>query len=45
MTSVLFSPLELRGLRLANRFVVAPMCQDSADDGAAADWHLMHLGR
>jgi NADPH2 dehydrogenase len=44
MTSALFSPLELRGLTLANRVVVAPMCQYSADDGAATDWHLMHLG-
>ncbi len=44
MTSVLFSPLKLRGLTLANRIVVAPMCQYSADDGAATDWHLMHLG-
>ena len=44
MTSKLFSPIALGGLALANRVVVAPMCQYSADDGSANDWHLMHLG-
>ena len=44
MTSHLFSPLEIRGLRLANRIVVAPMCQYSAVDGVPNDWHLVHLG-
>ena len=43
--SVLFSPHRLAGLELANRIVVSPMCQYSADDGCANDWHLMHLGR
>jgi 2,4-dienoyl-CoA reductase-like NADH-dependent reductase (Old Yellow Enzyme family) len=42
--SVLFSPFRLAGLELSNRIVVAPMCQYSADDGCANDWHLMHLG-
>jgi 2,4-dienoyl-CoA reductase-like NADH-dependent reductase (Old Yellow Enzyme family) len=42
--SVLFSPCKLAGLELANRLVVSPMCQYSADDGCANDWHLMHLG-
>lgn len=42
--SALFSPFALRGLTLANRIVVSPMCQYSAEDGAATDWHLMHLG-
>jgi 2,4-dienoyl-CoA reductase-like NADH-dependent reductase (Old Yellow Enzyme family) len=42
--SRLFSPTQLRGLDLANRLVVAPMCQYSADNGSANDWHLMHLG-
>ncbi len=42
--SALFSPIKLAGLELANRIVVAPMCQYSADDGCANDWHLMHLG-
>jgi NADPH2 dehydrogenase len=44
MSSTLFSPIKLAGLALANRVVVAPMCQYSADDGCANDWHLMHLG-
>jgi 2,4-dienoyl-CoA reductase-like NADH-dependent reductase (Old Yellow Enzyme family) len=44
MTSVLFSPIRLADLELANRVVVSPMCQYSADDGVASDWHLNHLG-
>jgi NADPH2 dehydrogenase len=44
MTSVLFSPIRLADLDLANRIVVSPMCQYSADDGCANDWHLTHLG-
>jgi len=40
----MFVPLKLRGLELRNRVVVSPMCQYSAVDGAANDWHLMHLG-
>lgn len=42
--SALFSPVRLRGLELDNRIVVSPMCQYSADDGSATDWHMMHLG-
>ena len=41
----LFTPLRLRGLALANRIVVSPMCQYSAENGSANDWHLMHLGQ
>jgi NADPH2 dehydrogenase len=44
MTSALFSPIKLADLELANRIVVSPMCQYSADDGSANDWHLGHLG-
>jgi 2,4-dienoyl-CoA reductase-like NADH-dependent reductase (Old Yellow Enzyme family) len=44
MTSHLFSPIRLNGLELANRIVVSPMCQYSADDGSATDWHFGHLG-
>jgi 2,4-dienoyl-CoA reductase-like NADH-dependent reductase (Old Yellow Enzyme family) len=44
MTDHLFSPLELRGVVLRNRIVVSPMCQYSAVEGAATDWHLVHLG-
>ena len=42
--SQLFSPISLGSLTLANRIVVSPMCQYSAVDGDAQDWHLMHLG-
>lgn len=42
--SRLFTPLNLGGLPLANRIVVAPMCQYSAEDGSATDWHSVHLG-
>ena len=45
MPSPLFSPLALRALTLKNRIVVSPMCQYSAVDGHATDWHLVHLGR
>jgi anthraniloyl-CoA monooxygenase len=40
----IFTPFELRGLRLENRVVVSPMCQYSATDGVPSDWHLVHLG-
>ncbi len=43
--SALFEPLTLRALRLPNRVIVSPMCQYSAEDGRATDWHLMHLGQ
>ncbi|MEM7403884.1 MAG: NADH:flavin oxidoreductase/NADH oxidase [Pseudomonadota bacterium] len=43
--SKLFSSVALRGLNLANRVVVSPMCEYSAIDGNAQDWHLMHLGQ
>jgi 2,4-dienoyl-CoA reductase-like NADH-dependent reductase (Old Yellow Enzyme family) len=45
MPSRLFEPLKMRALDLANRVVVAPMCQYSAEDGVPNDWHLMHLGQ
>ena len=44
MTSALFSPIRLADLEFANRIVVSPMCQYSADDGVASDWHINHLG-
>src|SRR6266567_5220561 len=44
MPSALFSPIKLADLTLPNRIVVSPMCQYSADDGTANDWHLAHLG-
>lgn len=42
--SRLFEPLLIGDLRLANRIVIAPMCQYSAQDGEATDWHMIHLG-
>ncbi|MDI7774266.1 NADH:flavin oxidoreductase/NADH oxidase [Asticcacaulis sp. EMRT-3] len=42
--SVLFSPIALRSLSLRNRIVVSPMCQYSAENGRATDWHMIHLG-
>ncbi len=41
--SALFSPITLRGLTLPNRIMVAPMCQYSAVDGEATDWHFTHI--
>ncbi len=40
----LFTPLKIRGVTLRNRIAVSPMCQYSAEDGFATDWHLVHLG-
>jgi 2,4-dienoyl-CoA reductase-like NADH-dependent reductase (Old Yellow Enzyme family) len=40
----LFTPLTLRSVTLRNRIAVSPMCQYSAQDGRASDWHLVHLG-
>lgn len=40
----LFDPSALRGLKLANRIVVSPMCQYSANNGNASAWHHAHLG-
>ena len=40
----LFEPLSLGHLTLANRIVIAPMCQYSAVDGCMTDWHVIHLG-
>ncbi|CAM5364615.1 2,4-dienoyl-CoA reductase-like NADH-dependent reductase (Old Yellow Enzyme family) [Aquamicrobium terrae] len=42
MTAPLFQPITLDGLAFPNRIAVAPMCQYSADDGSASDWHLYH---
>ncbi len=40
----LFCPLTIRGVTLRNRVVMSPMCQYSAHEGLANDWHLVHLG-
>ena len=44
-TPRLFEPLSIGALHLANRIVIAPMCQYSAVDGRMTDWHLIHLGQ
>ncbi len=43
--SQLFTPIRLRSLELPNRIVVSPMCQYSAVDGTATEWHTAHLGQ
>jgi len=43
MAPVLFTPLALGPIIVPNRIAVSPMCQYSANDGAASDWHLQHL--
>ena len=40
----MFTPFKLRGLTLANRVVVSPMCMYSAADGMPTDFHLVHYG-
>ncbi|PWF45021.1 NADH:flavin oxidoreductase/NADH oxidase [Massilia glaciei] len=42
--SELFSPTTVGPLQLSNRIVIAPMCQYSAEQGIAGDWHMIHLG-
>lgn len=44
MESQLFSPLQIKSITLKNRITISPMCQYSAVDGFANDWHLVHLG-
>ncbi|MES3084147.1 NADH:flavin oxidoreductase/NADH oxidase [Sphingomonas faeni] len=41
----LFEPLQIGNLTLANRIVIAPMCQYSAQNGCMNDWHQIHLGQ
>lgn len=40
----LFTPITIRGVTFQNRLFLAPLCQYSAQDGYATDWHLTHLG-
>jgi anthraniloyl-CoA monooxygenase len=40
----MFQPFRLRDMHLANRVVVSPMCQYSAETGLPTDWHLVHYG-
>ncbi len=46
--SALFSSFNLKDVTLRNRIAIPPMCQYSAVDGVANDWHQVHyssLGR
>jgi len=45
MNSMLFSPYTLRSVTFPNRVMIAPMCQYSAQDGLANDWHFAHLSK
>ena len=40
----LFRPIRFRSVEAKNRLMLSPMCQYSATDGLADDWHLVHLG-
>lgn len=42
--ALLFEPIQVRSITFRNRIVVSPMCQYSAEEGFANDWHLVHLG-
>lgn len=42
--SKLFTPLNIKNIEFKNRIAISPMCQYSAVDGFANDWHLVHLG-
>jgi 2,4-dienoyl-CoA reductase-like NADH-dependent reductase (Old Yellow Enzyme family) len=44
MASLLFSPLSIKKITLKTRIAISPMCQYSAIDGFANNWHLVHLG-
>jgi 2,4-dienoyl-CoA reductase-like NADH-dependent reductase (Old Yellow Enzyme family) len=41
----LFTPFALRSIETRNRIAISPMCQYSAEDGIADDWHFVHLGK
>ncbi|SPJ15008.1 NADPH dehydrogenase [Burkholderiales bacterium] len=40
----LFEPLKIRDVVLSNRIGIPPMCQYSAHDGMAMEWHFVHYG-
>ncbi len=42
MMPKLFDPLDIGPITVPNRIAVAPMCQYSAWDGCASDWHQHH---
>ena len=43
--TLLFSPIDLRGVTLRNGVMISPMAQYSANEGVASDWHIVHLGK
>jgi 2,4-dienoyl-CoA reductase-like NADH-dependent reductase (Old Yellow Enzyme family) len=45
MMSQLFTSFSLGPMTARNRIAVAPMCQYSAENGDATDWHMIHLGQ
>ena len=40
---MIFSPIKIGSLEVANRIVVAPMCQYSAINGIMTHWHMQHF--
>ena len=40
----IFRDIEFRSVKARNRIVCSPMCQYSARNGVANDWHFVHLG-
>ena len=44
MASKLFSQLEVKSILFRNRIALSPMCQYSATDGFASEWHFAHYG-
>ena len=42
--SRLLSPLTIKDITFKNRIAISPMCQYSAWDGYANNWHLVHYG-
>ncbi|TDB50691.1 NADPH dehydrogenase NamA [Bacillus sp. CBEL-1] len=44
MTAKLFTPYEVKNVKLKNRIVMSPMCMYSCEkeDGIVTDWHLAH---
>jgi len=44
MVSRLLSPLTIKKITFKNRITISPMCQYSASDGFANNWHLVHYG-
>lgn len=42
--SKLLSQLTIKDITFKNRISISPMCQYSAVNGFATDWHLVHLG-